>query len=121
MSYKRGAMLNTGFSSAMVDGAAIEDRSAPPPTLDAAAFVAYARLIGLETGDVVAIRLIGPDGKTLGSAALPPLTTNKDEVPVSFGHKRPPQGWARGVYTAVLEVRRAGAVAIRQRWQTTLS
>jgi hypothetical protein len=120
MAYRRGVVLNAGFSSVMADPSAIENRSAPAPTADAAAFVAYARLIGLETGDVVAISLIGPDGKTLGSGALAPLNTNKDEVPVVLGHKRPPQGWARGVYAAVVQVRRDGAVALTHRWQTTL-
>lgn len=120
MAYKRGAVLNTGFSSVMADAAAMENRSAPAPSPDAAAFVAYARLIGLEAGDVVAIAILGPDGKVLGSGTLPPLATNRDEVPVTLGHKRPPQGWARGVYTGVLQVRRAGAIAINRRWQTTL-
>lgn len=120
MTYKRGAVLNTGFSSAMVESSAIEDRSAPAPSPDAAAFVAYARLIGLEAGDVVQIALLGPDGKTLGSGALPPLAVNKDQVPIVLGHKRPPQGWARGVYTGVVQVRRAGAIALSQRWRTTL-
>ena len=120
MAYKRGVVLNTGFSSLMIDGAAIENRSAPPPAMDAQALVTYARLIGLEAGDVAQIAIIGPDGKVLGSGALAPLAANKDEVPVILGHKRPPQGWAHGVYTAVLEVRRAGAVALTQRWQTTL-
>ncbi|MGZ6038478.1 MAG: M23 family metallopeptidase [Phenylobacterium sp.] len=120
MAYKRGAVLNTGFSSAMVDASAIENRSAPPLTAEAASFVAYARLIGLEAGDVVQVAIIGPDGKTLGSGTLAPLANNKDETPVVLGHKRPPQGWARGTYTAVLQVRRAGEVALSRRWQTTL-
>jgi pyruvate/2-oxoglutarate dehydrogenase complex dihydrolipoamide acyltransferase (E2) component len=120
MAYKRGAVLNTGFSSVMVGGPEIENRSAPAPTGDAPALVAYARLIGLELGDVVQIAIIGPDGKTLGSGALAPLDNNKDQVPVALGHKRPPQGWARGIYSAVVQVRRAGAVALSQRWQMTL-
>jgi hypothetical protein len=120
MAYKRGAVLNTGFSSVMADAAAIENRSAPAPSADAPALVAYARLIGLEVGDVVQIALIGPDGKTLGSGTLAPLPRNKDEVPVVLGHKRPPEGWARGVYSGVVQVRRAGAIALSRRWQMTL-
>ncbi len=120
MPYKRGAVLNNGFSSAMVAGPAIEARSAPPPSLVAPVFVAYARLIGLEAGDVVQVRIFGPDGKVLGSGTLAPLASNRDEVPVTLGHKRPPQGWARGPYSAVIEVRRAGAVALSQRWQITM-
>jgi hypothetical protein len=120
MPYRRGVVLNTGFSSALTDGSAIEARSVPPMTLAAPIFVAYARLLGLEAGDVVRIALIGPDGKTLGSGTLPPLAGYRDDFPAVFAHKRPPQGWARGVYSAVVEVRRAGAVALTYRWRTTL-
>jgi hypothetical protein len=120
MPYKRGAVLNTGFSSVMVDGPTIEARAAPPPTLIAPTLVAYARLIGLEAGDVVRIDLIGPDGKMLGSGTLAPLATNRDDFPAALGHKRPPQGWTRGAYTGVVEVRRAGAVVLSRRWQVTL-
>jgi hypothetical protein len=120
MPYRRGVALNTGFASAQTSGPAIEERAAPAASADGPALVAYARLIGVELGDVIAITVLGPDGKALVAGTLPPLDHDKDEFLAQVGRKRPPQGWARGVYTAVLEVRRAGAVAIRQRWQTTL-
>ncbi len=120
MPYRRGVVLNTGFSSAQIDQAAIENRTAPPPAPDGPALVAYARLLGLELGDVIEITLLGPDGKAAAVGSLPPLDHDKDEFRAQVGRKRPPQGWARGVYTAVMQVRRAGAVVITERWQTTL-
>lgn len=120
MAYKRGVVLNAGFSSAMVDDAAIENRAIPAVGPAVPILVAYARLIGLERGDVIAIAIEGPDGKTIASGTLPPLTSNRDQVPAQLAHKRPAQGWARGVYTGVLQVRRAGAVALSHRWQVTL-
>jgi Peptidase family M23 len=120
MPYRRGVVLNTGFASAQVDGAAIENRTVAALGADPPALVAYARLIGLELGDVIAITVLGPDGQAAAQGTLPPLDHDKDEFRAQVGRKRPPQGWARGVYTATLEVRRAGAVVIRQRWQTTL-
>ncbi|WP_394763720.1 M23 family metallopeptidase [Phenylobacterium sp.] len=120
MPYKHGAALNWGFATEIVGNAAIEARGVAAPTAAAPAIVAYARLIGLELGDVIEITLSGPDGKTLATAALPPLDHDKDQIPAEVGRKRPPQGWARGVYGGVVTVRRAGAVAITQRWQMTL-
>ncbi|THD58905.1 M23 family metallopeptidase [Phenylobacterium sp.] len=120
MTYKRGVVLNTGFAAALVGQGAIENRTTLPASPDAPALVAYARLIGLEQGDVIDMSILGPDGKVISKGALPPLNHDKDEFPAQLGHKRPAQGWARGVYLATLQVRRAGQVVISQRWQATL-
>jgi peptidase M23-like protein len=120
MPYKRGVVLNAGFSTGLASQAQIEDRTAPRPSASALAIVAYARLIGLELGDVIDIALTGPDGKPLATETLPPLDHDKDEMPAQVGRKRPPQGWPHGVYTGELHVRRAGAVVLTDRWQTTL-
>ena len=118
--YKRGVVLNAGFSTALVDMAAVEERSVPAPTPAAPALVTYARAIGLELGDVVEITLSGPDGKTLATTTLPPLDHDKDQFLAQVGRKRPPQGWAPGVYAGELQVRRGGAVALSRRWQMRL-
>lgn len=120
MPYKHGAVLGSGFSTGVVSLGAIEEHAAPAPAIDAAGIVAYARLIGVELGDVIDITLTGPDGKTLATATLPPLDHDKDQIPAEVGRKRPPQGWAHGVYAGVLHVRRGGAVALTHRWQLTL-
>jgi murein DD-endopeptidase MepM/ murein hydrolase activator NlpD len=120
MPYRAGAVLNTGFATGVASMAEIEDRAPPAPTLAAPAIVAYARLIGLELGDVVEITLSGPDGKTLATASLPPLDHDKAQVPAEVGRKRPPQGWAHGIYSGEVRVHRAGAVALTRRWQETL-
>jgi murein DD-endopeptidase MepM/ murein hydrolase activator NlpD len=119
--YKRGVVLNAGFSTGAVSMAAIEARNAPPPTVEAPAMVVYARLIGLELGDVIDVTLTGPDGKLLAKGVLAPLDHDKDEMPAEIiSKRRPPAGWSRGVYTAELHVRRGGAVALTHRWRTTL-
>jgi hypothetical protein len=118
--YKRGVVLNAGFSTAVVDMAAIEDRAVPAPSAASPAIVAYARLIGLEAGDVIDISLLGPDGKTLATTTLPPLDHDKAQAPAEVGRKRPAEGWAHGDYAGVLHVRRAGAVALTHRWRMQL-
>jgi hypothetical protein len=118
--YKRGVVLNAGFSSRVVSMDEIEERAAPPVTAEAAGIVAFARMIGLEQGDVIDISLTGPDGKVLASATLPPLDHDKAQLPAEVGRKQPAGGWARGAYTGLVEVRRGGAVAVSRRWQMTL-
>ncbi len=120
MPYEAGAVLNTGFAAAVAGMAEIEDRSASAPTIASPAIVAYARLIGMEVGDVIAITLAGPDGKVLATATLSPLDHDKAQIPAEVGRKRPPQGWAHGVYSAELQVRRGKAVALSRRWQMVL-
>jgi len=118
--YKRGVVLNSGFGAEVASNAAVEEHGVAAPTGAAPAIVAYARMIGLESGDGIEITLTGPDGKTLATNTLPPLPRDQDQYIVNVGRKRPPQGWAHGVYGGVVTVRRAGAVAITQRWQMTL-
>lgn len=118
--YKAGAVLNSGFTGAAVAMAAVEARAQPAATPTSDALVAYVRLIGLEAGDVLEIAVTGPDGRPLTSTVLPPLDANKAEWLAHVGARRPAEGWRHGAYTASLAVRRAGAVAIRRSWRTTL-
>ena len=118
--YKRGAVLNAGFATAVLTNTQVEERSAVAPSAGSPATVAYARLIGLELGDVIEITLAGPDGKTLATSTLAPLDHDKDEFLVQVGRKRPPQGWPHGAYAAVVQVRRGGAVALTHRWRTAV-
>jgi hypothetical protein len=118
--YKRGAVLNVGFTTGPATQAAIEDRAEPAASGAADALVAYARLIGLEAGDVVEMSITGPDGRVLSSGTLPPLDHDKDEWLAQVRAGRPAGGWPHGAYAAEVRVRRAGAVAIRRGWRTRL-
>lgn len=120
LAYKRGVVLNAGFSSAAVTMAGVEARAQPPASATSQAIVAYVRLIELEAGDVLEIAVTGPDGRTLASNVLPPLETNKAQWLAFAGAPRPPAGWPHGAYKAALVVRRAGAVAIRRSWTATI-
>jgi hypothetical protein len=120
MPYKAGLVLNAGFAAAPVTMAQIEARAAPAATAASPVLVAYARLVGLQLGDVIEVTLSGPDGKVLARAASPPLDHDKAQIPAEVMHRRPSQGWAHGVYAAEAQVRRAGAIALTHRWQTTL-
>ncbi|MFI4966572.1 MAG: M23 family metallopeptidase, partial [Caulobacterales bacterium] len=114
--YRRGVVLNAGFATASVSNAAIEERTTSTPSAAAPAVLAYARLIGLQLGDVVAITLAGPDGKVLATTTLPPLDHDKAQFTAEAGRKRPPQGWPHGVYTGEVRVQRGGAIVIARRF-----
>lgn len=119
LDYKAGVVLNVGFAPGPVTMAAVEAGAVPGATLTAP-LVAYARLIGLDPGDSVEFTLNGPKGEVLAETKLAPLTSGKDQYIAYVGKKPPAAGWTHGVYRAQVRVRRAGAVALSRRWQTTL-
>jgi hypothetical protein len=120
LAYRRGAVLNTGFSGAATTPQSIEAHELAP-TGASAGLVAYARLINLEAGDVVALRVTGPDRVAVAEATETPLDHDKAQWIVQIGRaKAPAAGWPRGPYTARLEVRRAGAVALSAQWQVRI-
>jgi len=120
LGYKRGAVLNAGFGGAISSMDAVEAGSVAAAGESSEALVAYARVIGLETGDVVEMRLLGPNGVVLAASAQPPLDHDKAQWLSQVGKKRPAAGWAHGVYVGELTVRRAGAAAVSRKWQITL-
>jgi len=120
LAYKRGVVLNTGFGTALSAMEAVEGHAVPAPDAASPAIVAYVRMIGLEAGDVVEVALRAPDGKVLADSRQSPLDHDKAQWLSQARAKRPPEGWAHGVYTAEVQVRRAGTVALSRRWQLTL-
>ncbi|WP_372783582.1 M23 family metallopeptidase [Phenylobacterium sp.] len=119
LTYKAGAVLNGGFASGPVTMAAVEEGGVGPPTATTP-LIAYARLIGLETGDVIELVLTGPGGQVLLQNQLAPLTSDKDQYVAYAGKKPPAGGWPHGAYSAEVRVRRAGAVAITRRFTATI-
>ena len=120
LSYKAGAVLNTGFTTAAVENAAIEAGGLPAPDLMAHALVAYVRMIELEAGDRVELVLTGPDGGMLRRTLTAPLDRQKAQYFAYVAALRPDAGWRRGAYAAQVRVLRAGRVAITRRWMVVL-
>jgi hypothetical protein len=121
LAYKAGAVLNAGFATRQVTAADIEDgigQDAPNP--DAPALVAFVRAISLRDGDVQQLELSGPDGP-IAQYSAQPLNSNKDEVYVTAGRKRPPGGWSAGTYTASFRVLREGRAMLETTFRTTMA
>jgi hypothetical protein len=83
--------------------------------------VAYARLINLEAGDVIALKVTGPSGEEIAQSAAAPLDHDKAQWTLYAGRaKAPAGGWPHGAYVARLEVRRSGAVALAAQWRSQI-
>lgn len=119
LAYRRGAVLSTGFETVANSMDAVEAGGLAAPGPNPPALAAYARLIGLEAGDVVRIRLLGPDGAVLATAEQT-LDHDKAQWLCNAGRSRPAAGWAPGDYVGEVTVQRAGATAISRRWRLSL-
>lgn len=120
LGYKAGTVLNAGFASRLLKDGEVEEGQIPAPKPQAQALAAYARLIGLQAGDVIDLGVVDPTGAVHGPLALPPLVKDRDQQVVQLGMNAPPGGWKRGVYTATVRVHRAGAIAIARTFSTQL-
>jgi hypothetical protein len=118
--YRRGVVLNTGFAAGQVGPDTVE-AGAVEAASSASGIVAYARLIGLEEGDVLELRVTGPDGRPIAAGTSGPLDHDKAVWLVQAGRvKSPAGGWPHGAYTGEVSVRRGGAVALSARWKTVV-
>ena len=120
LAYKRGVVLNLGFSGSQVSQEAIEAASLAPAGPASPVLVAYARALNLEAGDVQELVVTGPGGAVLARSRMAPLDRAKAVYWMAAGGKRPADGWRSGAYTATYLVTRGGAVAITRTFSTRL-
>jgi hypothetical protein len=120
LTYKAGAVLNTGFSSGPVDMAQVEAGTAPPASGTGGALVAYVRAIGLKIGDVQSLRVTGPDGAVVVDTVADPLPGNQAQRLMFSGKRAPAGGWPPGRYEATYAVRRDGQVVLETRFSLQL-
>ena len=115
LAYHAGAVLNAGFSDGPVTMAGIDDGIGLGALgEDTGALVPFARAIGLRRGDVQRLTLAGPDGKVLVDRSAPALESDKAQVMMFSGLRRPASGWPAGPYRAAYTVTRDGQVAVRR-------
>jgi hypothetical protein len=112
-------VLNVGFAGGTVSMEGVEGAALPPASATAA-LTAYARVIGLATGDSVELTVAAPGGRTIAQGASAPMARDRDQELIFTGARAPAGGWPHGAYSAEVRVRRGGAVAISRRFETTL-
>ena len=120
LSYRAGAVLNVGFTSAQFTMDQLEAGGLPRPTAASPMLLAYGRGIALLPGDEVEIELKGPDGAVLAKSRRPPLARWRAQDLVYVGKRQPAAGWPRGTYVAEYRVWRAGAAAVQKRFTLQL-
>ncbi len=120
LTYKRGAVLNAGFTGAAIAGDAIEAGGLTPAGPAGPLLIAYVRALNLEVGDVQDLVLKDPTGAVISQSKLAALDHAKADYTVYIGRKRPAEGWRSGVYTATYSVVRGGVVAVKQTFSTRL-
>lgn len=118
MVYKAGVVLNAGWASGPVTMADVEAGGITNPTSAAPAVVAWFRLIGLEAGDVLELKLLGPGGATLVTSTIAPLDHDKAQYLALVG-KKSARPWPPGTYSADLQVLRGGKSTLRRRLALT--
>lgn len=122
LAYREREVLNAGFSTAAVTMEAIESGDAEKElsSRDAPALVVFIRAIGLKTGDIQKLVLQGPSGQVIAENRAQALETNKAQVMLFAGRKRPPNGWDAGAYRARYTVERDGHVVLEKDFTRTL-
>lgn len=120
LSYKNGAVLNSGYVDHQIAMEDIENGLPKPAfTTSAPALIAVFRAISLRAGDVQRIVFSGPTGTIQRDA--PPLPSAKDQVFFSLGHKRPAAGWPPGTYTAHYTVIRESGLVTEATTRTNIA
>ncbi|KFC69227.1 Peptidase, family M23/M37 [Bosea sp. LC85] len=122
LAYRQRSILNAGFASTPVSMAALEagETEQNLPDFGAPALVAYARGIGLKTGDVQSLVLKDPSGRTLAENQAPPLERNRAQSLIFAGVKQPAAGWAKGAYQATYTVTQNGTPVLERRFDIDL-
>ncbi len=113
--YKRGDLLQSGFSTAIVTPASLEGGEALqiPFSTSAPAIIIYARFINLERGDKISFEILGPSGELIKNIT-DPLERNKAHYVAYSGKKRPKDGWEEGSYKGKVKLLREGETIIMQ-------
>lgn len=118
LAYRRGQVLNAGFTDSQVGMVQVENGGLPPATRGSPWLVFYVRAIGLEAGDETELELKGPSGAVLARARQPKPYRAQDLRLV--GKRMPPTGWPAGVYSGDYRVWRAGKVALSRHVEVIL-
>lgn len=101
-------LIAFGFAGGPIDHAALP-LSGPPPQANSAspAFVGWGWFINLRAGDIVVVRLSGPDGQELAVSRSDPMNRSKADFSAFAGKKGSPRP---GAYTVKAAIERDGSV-----------
>ena len=108
--YAPGAVYNTGFAPEPPDPEALRSgryRNAGVLGAGVPALVFYAEVFGVSAGDMLEIRLTGPDGATLAERRIP-IAKRQARRLAYIGVRRSAAAWKPGVYRGEARLVHAG-------------
>jgi murein DD-endopeptidase MepM/ murein hydrolase activator NlpD len=115
LAYVSPQVINAGLAGAPIDMNAIEQAVAAAPTRASPVLVAYARVIGVETGDRISLALIGPNGADLARSETPPFDRPKAQQLNFVGARLKTDAWPAGRYRLEYRVMRGGKAVLTRR------
>lgn len=111
--YASPLVINAGFTTGPVAMEAIEAETLARPTRTSPALVGYVRLIGIEAGDVLAVRLLDPAGREL-AASTTPMPRARAQQMQFVGERLSGAAWPAGRYRLATRVTRGGRVVLER-------
>lgn len=120
LAYRSEAVLNSGFAGSTVSMEQVEAGRLPGPTRTSSVLVVYVRAIGLKSGDIQSLSLLGPGGQVLAATTSPPLPRDRAQQLLYVGKPRRDASWPAGRYLATYRVSRSGAIALEHTLSVSL-
>lgn len=108
-----GSIIQTGFADNRVSTLALETEKVTEPEAGSPALVFFARLINLQKGDRVALRLVGPTG-IIAETEGKPIDRNKAQWVAFAGRKLKAEAWPDGEYVGTATLIRNGVKILEQ-------
>ena len=108
-----GSIIQTGFADKPVSTLDLETEKAIEPESGSPALVFFARLINLQKGDRVALRLVGPTG-IIAESEGKPIDRNKAQWVAFAGRKLKAEAWPDGEYVGTATLIRNGVKILEQ-------
>jgi hypothetical protein len=119
LGYKRGAIINVGFSGVEIAAHDIREGKIPPPDPESDGLIAYVTAINLEARDVLELTVVGPGG-TVFARQVWVAREPKAEAHLWTGRTHPAKGWPPGLYRATCALKRTGRVVLQRTFETTI-
>ena len=120
LAYKNGTVLNFGLAPTAVTMEQVDDGAGRDPLApDSPAVLAYCAGDRPQARRRPAPRRHRPRRRA-GRRSEPPLPSNKDQVFIGIGRRRPPGGWGPGIYAAHYTVTRDGAAVVDRSVETRI-
>lgn len=114
LAYRPSAIYNSGVAGAPPDPDRIRrGERAAPPAMDAPALVLWADIFGVDAGDRVALRLLGPDGQTIAENVR--VIDKHQARRFEYAGRKARGEWPAGLYRGEITVSRADGAVLDHR------